>query len=353
MSTSSVFGKTWSLPLGRWAYKVPVYLHVLAIFIVITYFPIAQSIVRTDGFQGVVYSTLLALGLTSIFYLFIYLHELGHAIAALRCQIPVPMIMLHPMGGYAVMGIAYRSPNQEIVVAAAGPLVNGILAAIFALASQLNLLEPMHSIPGWYYIHLLLYHCMWLNLFVLVNLLPIFPLDGAHILRAFLSFSGNPNRATYRTANIGFFFLALITAGMVYLLYTGVDMLGFFGFFLIITCFFSCLTERIRSQNSEIYDSSAVSYGTSAPWSTSSYGEGYSSSTYEEAKAPGFWEKRKLKKAEEAESQKKETEQEMRKQLDDILMKIKREGMDSLTRTEKKMLQQASEHFKDKGGTRP
>jgi Zn-dependent protease len=105
----------------------------------------------------------------------VLLHELGHALAARRLGVPVANIELHFFGGAAQMSGMPRNPTDEILIAAAGPLVSFALAGVgHGVAAAFAV--PFFALFG------------WINLGLGVfNLLPAFPSDGGRILRAVLA----------------------------------------------------------------------------------------------------------------------------------------------------------------------
>lgn len=142
----------------------------------------------------------------------IVLHELGHAMAALRNGIGISSIQLWVFGGMARMNRESDSPATEFKVAIAGPLVTlaivVVLAAIGLLAAgpeefrKAALVETDAGTSG------VLTMVAWLttiNLLVLVfNLLPAFPMDGGRIVRAIAWWrTGNRTSATRFAANLG------------------------------------------------------------------------------------------------------------------------------------------------------
>src|SRR5919106_4294641 len=75
---------------------------------------------------------LLALASALAFFASILLHELGHAVVAIRRGIPISDITLWLFGGIARMGRDTDSPGTEFKVAVAGPLVTLAIAILCA-----------------------------------------------------------------------------------------------------------------------------------------------------------------------------------------------------------------------------
>ena len=101
-------------------------------------------------------------------FIFILLHELGHLVTGITIGLKVKKINIH-ISGLSVEFENYgkqRNANK-IVVDIAGPLINIIALVIAIIIKQEEIA----------YINLLL---------AIVNLLPIYPLDGGQILRTLL-----------------------------------------------------------------------------------------------------------------------------------------------------------------------
>ncbi|HYE03485.1 MAG TPA: site-2 protease family protein, partial [Phycisphaerales bacterium] len=137
----------------------------------------------------------------------VVLHELGHSLAAARYGVRTRRITLLPIGGVAALERIPEDPRQELVIAAAGPLVNVIIAAgIFA---GLSLAGPRpelmdRGLEGYLSPERFLQSLMGINIvLVLFNLLPAFPMDGGRILRALLAMAVDHHRATMIAARIG------------------------------------------------------------------------------------------------------------------------------------------------------
>jgi Zn-dependent protease/predicted transcriptional regulator len=159
------------------------------------------------GVSGFAFGVVLMLAL----FLCVVLHELGHSLAAKGYGIPVREIVLLPIGGVAMLGRLPDRPRQELWVAAAGPLVNvviaGVLYVVLGLAPGLAPLDGRGLLDGTIpppSVGLLLQWLLAANVtLVLFNLIPAFPLDGGRMLRAGLAMVTDYARATRTAAAIG------------------------------------------------------------------------------------------------------------------------------------------------------
>jgi Zn-dependent protease len=144
-----------------------------------------------------------------LFMVSLLAHELSHALTARNRGIETRCITLFLFGGLAEMGRDAQRPQDEFMIAAAGPAASLVLAALFfALARALSAgtldmaevefarLDPVATV------------CLWLSavnfMLGLFNLLPGFPLDGGRVFRALLWWwSGDMVQATRKAAGIG------------------------------------------------------------------------------------------------------------------------------------------------------
>jgi Zn-dependent protease/CBS domain-containing protein len=157
------------------------------------------------GASGAVYGVLLMI----LLFVCVTLHELGHSIAAQRFGIPVREIILLPLGGLALLSRNPEKPWHELIIAAAGPLVNVAIAAILflvtgaaAAAGSFDLNALQQNAPPSF--SSLLIWLLQANVFlVLFNLIPAFPLDGGRIFRAVLAMFMPAQRATRIAATTG------------------------------------------------------------------------------------------------------------------------------------------------------
>jgi Zn-dependent protease len=167
----------------------------------------------------------------------ILLHELGHAIAAVRNGIGISSIQLWIFGGMARMDREADTPGTELKIALAGPLVTLLIVVVLTVAGLLAagarefwdaaLLESGSGASG------VLAMIAWLasiNALVLVfNLLPAFPMDGGRVARAIAWWrTGNRTAATRFAANLGRGFGYFFIAAGLYMVLTD-SIFGVFG----------------------------------------------------------------------------------------------------------------------------
>ena len=149
------------------------------------------------------------LGLVTVLFGVVVLHELGHSLVAQHFGIRVLDITLWPLGGMARMSEIPENSRIEGLIAVAGPLVNFALAAL--AAPLLLLIHDSASVLG-----NLLLGFIGINLALgIFNLIPAFPMDGGRLLRAWLGRDGNWLRATERAVRVGrVFALIMVVFGI-------------------------------------------------------------------------------------------------------------------------------------------
>lgn len=170
-----------------------------------------------------------ALLYVGVLFAAVLIHELGHASVAAALNIPSKRIVLTFFGGYVQFA---RQPNKlwhEIAVSAAGPGAN--LATWALVASAWPLLVPAIGDGAandgvLTAINLFGFVSLILGAF---NLLPGFPLDGGHILRAALTYVFPRPTARTIAAVCG---LAVAAAIAVYAIAGGLLWTGFIALLL-------------------------------------------------------------------------------------------------------------------------
>ncbi len=166
-----------------------------------TFFILLAILVIPSGSGGSAYWNL-AFILT--IFLCVVLHELGHAMAARHFGIMTKDITLLPIGGVARLERIPEKPNQELVVAIAGPLVNVLIATLLFVsihpvintqtATTLSSINASNFLTSLYLVNISL---------VVFNLIPAFPMDGGRVFRALLAFRMDRVKATRIASFVG------------------------------------------------------------------------------------------------------------------------------------------------------
>lgn len=191
----------WSFSIGRIA-GIAIKVHVTFFLILILG---AVQWGQPYGAIGAVYGVVLMI----LLFVCVTLHELGHSLVAQRFGVAVREIVLLPLGGVALLERNATKPWQEFLIAAAGPLVNvviaillfGITGAAAAMGNFDGSALQLNSPPS---ISAMLVWLLQANIMlVLFNLIPAFPLDGGRMLRATLAMFLSYQRATRIATTIG------------------------------------------------------------------------------------------------------------------------------------------------------
>ena len=173
------------------------------------------------------------LGLLTALLLFVsvLLHELGHSLVAIQQGEQVRSITLLLLGGVASVERECSTAMGSLMVAAAGPLVSLVLAALLLASGH----SVAHASP---LLGAMVNELGGLNLILaLFNLLPGLPLDGGLILKAVVWQWSGSQRKGIQVATASGRFLSLLAIGLgVVLLLRGASvgglwlmLLGWFG----------------------------------------------------------------------------------------------------------------------------
>lgn len=284
----------------------------------------------------------LGLIVTLLLFAIVIVHEFFHVFAARWTGGSADEILMWPAGGLARTRPAdtFRS---EFLTAAAGPFSN----FLFCLA-----LTPAVAAAGWPSgvfhpfelaavsvdqtivrdLAVLAFDLNWLLL--LVNLLPVYPLDGGQMLLAGLSRRGDRETARFTALRIG---MAVGLVGAVLGLVFDAIWLVFLGFLV----FSMDMYEFFMVQLSDQYDDSFLGYDFSQGYTSLERNEGGGAE-----RRPGpirrWKERREERRRLQAEQERVETEQ----RVDTLLDKVHREGMSSLSDEERRFLEQASGRYR-------
>ncbi len=348
---------SWSIPLGR-VFGILVRVHLL--------FPlVALGLIMRISFAKPAppdHTWLDALQLTILWFLAVFLHELGHCFGARKMGGDATEIMLWPLGGLAQVDIP-KEPRAQFVTAMAGPIVNLFLCIVCAVSLALfcsTSFQPPFN-PFWYpfriqsdgmmalhnwsgyleettsWFPILLSRFFFVNwTLLLVNVLLLgFPLDGGRMLQAFLW-----PRIGYRQSTIMVIFTGF---GCMFLV-------GLFGIVLnevMVLClavyiYVACKNEWLTLEAE-----------TSGFESEYDFSQGYTSLEKGPMDTPAkpresWWErwkkKRELKKIQSMIKQQQEEEDRM----DSLLEKLHREGFKSLTEEEHRFMKRFSDRYKNR-----
>ena len=172
-----------SFRLGR-IFGIPVRIHyTLWILFLLIAWSLATSYMPAN-YPGLGITTYWAIGVACAILLFVSVltHELSHSIIAKRNGLPISRITLFFFGGVSEISEEPRDPWLEVRMAAAGPLMSFLVAAVLgglwilsrtfsaptAIVATLGYSASLNAILGGF------------------NLIPAFPLDGGRVLRGAL-----------------------------------------------------------------------------------------------------------------------------------------------------------------------
>ncbi|MEM7457699.1 MAG: site-2 protease family protein [Planctomycetota bacterium] len=332
----------WSASAGRWM-GVPVRLHVLLFLFIAMIFGVEAM--ADKGFTGTAFVT------TLILIFSIIVHELAHVFAISNLGGHVNSVVLAPWGGSSDL-VLPSSNRDKAMVLMAGPFANLIIALLCCFAiiqsgqssftSLINPFDPhLFHADAWEISVLKI--TAWLNfqLFA-VNLIPGFPFDFAGVLRAFIAYL-NPQLPRLRTETtimvigraVSF---TLIGLGWVLGEY-GNENIGppwllavLFGITLFFSTRFSFYAETAHTEDEwDELDQLELE----AMYEESSFYEFPEDET--DGHSQWLSEKQEARKREE---ERREADEDRR--ADEILERVHREGMSSITEEEKRLLQRVS-----------
>lgn len=294
----------------------------------------------------------LALTVVGILLVSVLLHELGHVAGARLTGGAASEIHLTPLGGLAFVQPG-RGTWAQVITTAAGPFVNLLICfAAFpgsyapdALPGVLNPLvlpvDPQGALSGDRLMRdlgLITFAVNWLLL--LINLLPIVPLDGGHLVKAVLATRIHPELVSRAAFQIGTFFSGvLMLAG----LFGDWSPIVFVGAILMVVN----VVMLFEEQTSELLDDSFLGYDFSEGYTSLDRSAPAESTPRETPQSllQRWREQRRLRREQDERQQRAEAE----RQLDSLLAKVHEHGMASLTAREQRLLQQVSDLLRERG----
>jgi Zn-dependent protease/CBS domain-containing protein len=208
----------------------------LVIALLITFSLAAQfHATNRNWSDAVVWSTCILTGV--LFFVFLFAHELSHALVAKARGIPIHKITLFLLGGVAQIEKEASDAKTEFWMAIVGPITSGILGVILlALAWAAGWVpQTAASTPG----VALLVWLGYINLALAAfNMIPGFPLDGGRVLHAILWWiMDSAERSTRAAARVGQVIAVLFIALGIFDFFRGAGLSGiwlaFIGWFLL------------------------------------------------------------------------------------------------------------------------
>lgn len=285
---------------------------------------------------------------TLVLFVSILIHEFFHVFGARRTGGSADEILIWPGGGLAFPRPA-ANLYSELTTTAAGPFANLLLCIVtfpvvyFAgMQSELGIpagtFNPL-VIPNREsaaqlldYVVLLTFSLNWTLL--LLNLLPIYPLDGGQILLTLLAERFERETARFAAMRIG---MAVGFLGACGGLMFDQIWLVFIGMLLLAMNMYHFLVAQMSDQ----FDDSFLGYD---------FSQGYTSleksERRETERRPGPIERWKRKRAEQRRQREEQEQAATAERIDALLDKVHREGMDALTDAERRFLKKASTRYR-------
>jgi stage IV sporulation protein FB len=160
----------------------------------------------------------------AVVFVSILVHELGH-VAAFRYFGVRAHVLLYGFGGLAIPDDYLQGWLARIVVPAAGPLAGFLLAIVTFACGFAGEDSPLASSRYWYTVTSDLFY---VNIFWgLMNLLPVYPLDGGQVARAIFD-KHDPVRGKRRSLILSAATGAIV-AGFAFFFLRSMYLVGLFG----------------------------------------------------------------------------------------------------------------------------
>jgi Zn-dependent protease len=349
----------WSFPFGR-LFGINIRIHILFPFVAIGM--VLRAAFDDKAVSGSWIDAAIVVGLL---FFSVLLHEFGHCFAARSVNGDAQEVLLWPLGGLANCEVPH-TPRAHLVTAMGGPAVNLVLAILCVLVLWLGWsLQPHWSLKGYmgrfpdgivyltswsgdlgrfspYSLPVLLTHFFWVNYisFLLNIVLVGFPMDGGRILQAILWKYMGYRRAMLAAIYTGF--VTMFIVGLYAFIATNVLFI-----FLALFIYVSCKQQWVILETGG--EESLFGYD---------FSQGYTSLERSEEQAPpqpskpklSWWQRWKQKRAEKKAKEEAERREADERRLDELLDKVARLGIQSLTEEEKRFMQRVSDQYKNRKG---
>jgi Zn-dependent protease len=162
---------------------------------------------------------------TFLFFGSVLIHELAHALVAVREGVSVNSITLFIFGGVSNIASEPPTAKSDFRIVAAGPIASVSLGVLYYATASATDTSTVREVSN---------YLSYMN-FMLAgfNLIPGFPLDGGRIIRALLwHLTGNLQKATLMAAYGGYLVAGLFILSGIGLIVTDRFYSGFWGIFI-------------------------------------------------------------------------------------------------------------------------
>lgn len=135
-------------------------------------------------------------------YICVLAHELAHSANALKNNVKVKKIVLNLFGGGSIIEEVNLDPRVEFNITLVGPITSILLGAAFGTIAVFIGPGTLGYVVNWLFI--------WNIALGILNLIPIFPLDGGRILRSYMQRTRDFYGATMATATVSKYMMGII-----------------------------------------------------------------------------------------------------------------------------------------------
>ncbi len=289
------------------------------------------------------YGVLHALKLSLVLFGSVLLHEFGHCFAARSVGGGADDILMWPLGGLASVD-APRQPWPQFVTVICGPLVNVALLIVSGVILKLRgAVFIFGSISPYDWVAFSTDASelgRWLSLIFMINgvllvfnLWPMYPMDGGRMLHCALWKWMGHQRGTMLATTVGM--VAAVIMGLSGLMSQTYTLL-----IIAILGYITCYQERMMVKAGALEEDGFMGYNFSGGYTTLD--------PQGQRKKPGWLAKMKARSAAKNRERERREELVLQEKVDRILEKIKNEGIGSLTRGEKKLLEDATKRQKSR-----
>lgn len=341
----------WTVSLGRWK-DVQLRLHLfVALLVVCTLY---LSWLGKE--KGLVWIALLGLMVLAVS---VAVHVIGHLYASMQLEERLDSLVLGPLGDFAPRASG-SDPRAELLIAAAGPAMNLLLALGCAPllwlagangeAGLLHPLAPSDLTSGTTWV-VTLKLAIWINwMLAIVNLLPAYPFDGGTIAQATVQLiapQASQRRVRRIVARIGLAAAAALV--LVAIVMRGGETVQlvppwFVPAMLAAVVFFSAVQEPLRENSLRMpEDDSLFGYDFSQGYTSLARSEQHQEAGDDDSGPLERW----LDTRREARRAKQEQiEAEEDALVDEILARVHERGMHSLSLEERSLLERAAARYR-------